>query len=58
MITDLTFATDEARHSRTPTPQADVDLRVFAALTAAGLGDEDIVVVQAFLESHPRKENK
>lgn len=58
MIKDLTFATAEARRSGTPTPQTDVGLRVFSDLTAAGMGDDDTAVVQAFLESQPRKENE
>lgn len=51
MVKDLTFATDEARRTGTGTPLLDVLRGVFTDLTAAGLGDQDTAVVQAYVES-------
>ncbi len=51
MVKDLGFATAEARRSGTATPQLDVLRDVFTDLTTAGLGDHDIAVVQAYVES-------
>jgi 2-hydroxy-3-oxopropionate reductase len=51
MVKDLGFATAEARRSGTATPQLDVLRAVFTDLTAAGLGDHDVAVVQAYVES-------
>lgn len=54
MVKDLGFATDEARRSGTGTPQLDVLRAVFTDLTAAGLGDQDTAVAQAWVEGlHP-----
>lgn len=54
MVKDLTFATDEAKRSGTPTPQSDVLLKVFTDLTERGYGDQDTAVVQAYLEATDR----
>ncbi|MEO7588833.1 MAG: NAD(P)-dependent oxidoreductase [Arachnia sp.] len=50
MVKDLGFATQEARHSGTVTPQLDVLRSVFTDLTAQGFGDQDTAVVQAWIE--------
>ncbi|QTE28003.1 NAD(P)-dependent oxidoreductase [Pengzhenrongella sicca] len=57
MVKDLRFAADEARLTGTATPQLDVLRDVFTALTAAGLGDQDTAVVQAYLEGLTRRES-
>ena len=49
LVKDLGFATDEAVRTATATPQLDVLRAVFTNLTAAGLGDQDTSVVQAFI---------
>ena len=54
MVKDLGFATDEARRSGTSTPQLDVLRSAFTDLTEAGLGDQDVAVVQAWIESRSR----
>ncbi len=51
MVKDLGFATAEARRSGTATPLLDVLRAVFTDLTAAGLGDQDVAVVQAYIET-------
>ncbi len=51
MVKDLGFATAEARRSGTATPQLDVLRAVFTDLTAAGFGDQDVAVVQAYIEN-------
>jgi len=51
MVKDLGFATAEARRSGTATPQLDVLRGVFTDLTDAGLGDQDVAVVQAYVEN-------
>ncbi len=57
MVKDLSFATDEARSTKTATPQLDVLRAVFTDLTAQGMGDLDTAVVQAYIESlDPRRE--
>ncbi|SDD47045.1 2-hydroxy-3-oxopropionate reductase [Sanguibacter gelidistatuariae] len=54
MVKDLGSATDEAIRTGTATPQLDLLRAVFTDLTAAGLGDQDTAVVQAFIEDLPR----
>lgn len=54
LVKDLGFATDEAVRTGTATPQLDVLRSVFTDLTAAGLGDQDTSVVQAFVGSLAR----
>uniref|UniRef100_UPI0020279444 NAD(P)-dependent oxidoreductase n=1 Tax=Actinotalea sp. C106 TaxID=2908644 RepID=UPI0020279444 len=54
MVKDLGFAVDELRRTGTASPQTDVVRQVFTDLTAAGLGDQDTAVVQAFLEGLER----
>ncbi|MEP7764349.1 NAD(P)-dependent oxidoreductase [Sanguibacter sp. 25GB23B1] len=56
MVKDLTFATDEAERTGTATPQLDTLRTIFTDLTAAGLGDQDTAVVQAFIENQTRHE--
>jgi 2-hydroxy-3-oxopropionate reductase len=51
MVKDLTFATAEARRGGTVTPQLDVLRDVFTGLTEAGLGDQDVAVVQTYVEN-------
>ncbi|WP_372595027.1 NAD(P)-dependent oxidoreductase [Actinotalea sp.] len=51
MVKDLGFATEEARRSGTATPQLDVLRTAFTELTDAGMGDQDVAVVQAWIES-------
>lgn len=51
MVKDLAFATAEARSSGTATPQLDVLSEVFAGLTDAGLGDQDVAVVQTYVQN-------
>lgn len=55
MVKDLGFAAAEAVATGTATPQLDVVREVFTALTAAGLGDLDTTVVQAYVESLGRQ---
>ncbi len=50
MVKDLRFATDEARRTGTATPQLDVLRAAFTDLTDAGMGDQDVAVVQAWIE--------
>ncbi|HWU45775.1 MAG TPA: NAD(P)-dependent oxidoreductase [Humibacter sp.] len=54
MVKDLGFARDEAERTATATPQLTMLQHVFAGLVDAGLGDEDLSVVQAFVSSLPR----
>jgi 2-hydroxy-3-oxopropionate reductase len=56
MVKDLGAAIEEARRTATPTPQADLLLRVFTDLTRRGYGDQDTSVVQAYLESVARED--
>ena len=49
LVKDLGFATDEAVRTATATPQLDVLREVFTDLNAAGHGDQDTSVVQAFI---------
>ena len=51
MVKDLAFATAEARRGGTVTPQLDVLSEIFTGLTAAGFGDQDVAVVQTYVES-------
>ena len=51
MVKDLGFATAEARRGGTATPQLDVLRAVFTDLTDAGFGDQDVAVVQTYVES-------
>jgi len=51
MVKDLAFATAEARRGGTATPQLDVLSQIFTGLTAAGLGDQDVAVVQTYVEN-------
>lgn len=55
MVKDLTFASEEAARTGTGTPQLDTLRMLFTDLTAAGLGDQDTAVVQAWIErlEHP-----
>lgn len=54
LVKDLTFAVAEAERTATATPQLDVLRAVFTDLTAAGYGDQDTAVVQAYVEGLPR----
>lgn len=51
MVKDLAFATAEARRGGTATPQLDVLSEVFAGLTEAGLGDQDVAVAQTYIQN-------
>jgi len=51
MVKDLAFATAEARRGGTATPQLDVLSEVFTGLTEAGLGDQDVAVVQTYVQN-------
>ncbi|WP_430867224.1 NAD(P)-dependent oxidoreductase [Demequina aurantiaca] len=51
MVKDLRFATAEARAGGTVTPQLDVLSEVFIALTEAGLGEQDVAVVQTYVQN-------
>ncbi|WP_154792409.1 NAD(P)-dependent oxidoreductase [Occultella kanbiaonis] len=50
MVKDLTGALDQAEDARTTLPLTTQLLQTFTDLTAAGLGDNDTAVVQAWIE--------
>ncbi|CAM3294802.1 NAD(P)-dependent oxidoreductase [Occultella aeris] len=50
MVKDLTGALDQAEDARTTLPLTKQLLQTFTDLTAAGLGDNDTAVVQAWIE--------
>lgn len=54
LVKDLGFALDSAEDTQTPTPLADTVHGVFADLTERGFGDENLTVVQSYLEGLPR----
>jgi 3-hydroxyisobutyrate dehydrogenase and related beta-hydroxyacid dehydrogenases len=54
MVKDLGFARDEAERTATATPQLTMLQNVYSALVDAGLGDDDLSVVQAFVSALPR----
>jgi len=51
MVKDLRFATAEARRGGTATPLLDALSTIFTGLTEAGFGDQDVAVVQKYVES-------
>lgn len=54
LVKDLGFARAVAQDTGTPTPLADTVLTVFTGLTERGFGEDNLTVVQRFLESFPR----
>ncbi len=51
MLKDLGFAVAEANHTGAVLPQAATDLAAFSALVEQGLGDDDLTVARAYIES-------
>ncbi|QTX06195.1 NAD(P)-dependent oxidoreductase [Agromyces archimandritae] len=51
MVKDLGFALAEARRTATALPQTSTTLAAFTELVARGLGDDDIAITRAFIES-------
>ncbi|GAB2463487.1 NAD(P)-dependent oxidoreductase [Xylanimonas ulmi] len=52
MVKDLAGMLAQARSVGAPTPMTEAAHRLFCDLTAQGLGDQDLSVVQAYLDSH------
>lgn len=54
MVKDLRFATDPATATNTTTPQLNMLSQLFISLVDAGLGDDDLSVLQKHIASLPR----
>jgi 2-hydroxy-3-oxopropionate reductase len=54
MVKDLRFATDAATATNTATPQLNMLSQLFTSLVDAGLGDDDLSVLQKHIASLPR----
>lgn len=54
LVKDLGFARVVAQDTGTPTPLADTVLGIFTDLTERGFGQDNLTVVQSYLESFPR----
>lgn len=54
MVKDLRFASDAAAATNTATPQLNMLSQLFTALVEAGLGDDDLSVLQKHIASLPR----
>lgn len=54
MVKDLGFATDAAGATNTATPQLNMLFQLFTSLVDAGLGDDDLSVLQKHIAALPR----